>query len=110
MGFHVPAWLLLAASIAAEVFGTIALRHADGFTRWWPSLLTCGLYAFAIWLMSLAVRHLDVGLAYAVWAGVGTALTAVVGMLWFGEAVHASRLIGIALIVGGVVILNLDFR
>ena len=74
MRSHALAWLLLAASIAAEVVGTIALRYADGFTRLWPSLAVGSLYALAIWLMSLSVQHLEVGLAYAVWAGVGTIL------------------------------------
>lgn len=106
MNSHLLAWLLLAASIAAEVAGTIALRYADGFTRVLPSLAVACFYALAIWLMSISVRHLEIGLAYAVWAGVGTALTAVVGMLWFGEAVHAARLTGVALIVAGVVCLN----
>ena len=110
MRSHALAWLLLAASIAAEVAGTIALRYADGFTRLWPSLVVGSLYALAIFLMSVSVRHLEVGLAYAVWAGFSTALTALVGMVWFGEAIHAARLMGIAFIVVGVVSLNLDLR
>ena len=110
MRSHAFAWLLLAASIAAEVAGTVSLRYANGFTRLLPSLAVGSLYALAIWLMSVSVKHLEVGLAYAVWAGVGTALTALVGMLWFGEASHATRLAGIAFIVIGVVCLNLDLR
>ena len=110
MGYHALAWLLLAASIAAEVSGTVALRYADGLTRLWPSLAVASLYALAIWLMSLSVRHLEVGLAYAVWAGVGTALTALVGILWFGESFHSTRLIGLAFVVIGVVCLNLEWR
>ncbi len=58
--------------------------------------------------MSVSVRQLEMGLAYAVWAGVGTALTAMVGMLWFGEAFHVARLMGLAFIVLGVVCLNLN--
>jgi small multidrug resistance pump len=107
MHSHAPAWWLLAASIAAEVVGTIALRYTAGFTRLLPSLVVCALYGLAIWLMAVAVRQLEVGLAYAVWAGVGTALTALVGMLWFGEAAHAARLLGMGLIVLGVVFVNL---
>ena len=110
MRSHALAWLLLAASIAAEVVGTIALRYADGLTRLWPSLAVGSLYALAIWWMSLSVRQLEVGLAYAVWAWVGTALTAVVGMLWFGESFHPTRLIGLAFVVAGVICLNLDGR
>ncbi len=107
MRSHALAWLLLVASILAEVLGTVALRHADGFTRPMPSIVTAALYATAIWLMSLSVRQLDVGLAYAVWAGAGTALTAVIGMALFSEPTHASRLLGISLIVVGVVTLHL---
>lgn len=104
----VIAWLLLTASIAAEVTGTVALRYTDGFTRPLPSVVVATLYALAIWLMSIAIRHLEIGLAYAVWAGVGTALTSAFGMWWFEEAVHTTRLLGIALIVVGVVVLNLS--
>jgi len=110
MRSHAFAWLLLAASIAAEVAGTMALRYADGFTWLLPSLGVGSLYTLAIWLMSISVRHLEIGLAYAVWAGVGTALTALVGMLWFGEASHATRLVGITFIVIGVIFLNLDLQ
>ncbi|OIQ90553.1 quaternary ammonium compound-resistance protein QacC [mine drainage metagenome] len=103
-------WLLVAASVAAEVAGTIALRFADGFARFFPSVAVCLFYGAAIWLMSLAVRHLEVGLTYAVWAGSGTALTALVGMLYFNESADAVRLLGFAFIVMGVVTLNVSAR
>jgi small multidrug resistance pump len=108
MGLQTFSWLLLAASVVAEVAGTMALRYADGFTRLAPSLVVGVSYAAAIWLMSVAVRQLDVGLAYAVWAGCGTALTAALGMLWFGEAATLPRILGVVLIVTGVVVLNLE--
>ena len=108
MGLQTFSWLLLAASVVAEVIGTIALRYADGFTRLVPSLVVATCYAAAIWLMSIAVRQLEVGLAYAVWAGSGTALTAAVGMLWFGESATLLRIGGMATIVVGVVMLNLE--
>lgn len=101
------AWLLLAASVFAEVLGTVALRHADGFTRPIPSILTAAFYAVAIWLMSLSAWQLDIGLAYAIWAGASTALTAVVGIVLFSEPAYAARLLGIAMIIVGVVVLNL---
>lgn len=110
MGLQTFSWLLLAASVAAEVAGTIALRYADGFTRLVPSLVVGTSYATAIWLMSISVRHLETGLAYAVWAGSGTALTAVLGAIWFGESMTLLRVAGIAMIVAGVVVLNLDAR
>ncbi|MFM9927457.1 multidrug efflux SMR transporter [Variovorax sp. H27-G14] len=110
MGPYTFSWLLLAASVAAEVAGTIALRYADGFTRLVPSLVVAGSYAAAIWLMSISVRQLEVGLAYAVWAGCGTAVIALLGIVWFGESMTVLRMAGVALIVSGVVVLNLDAR
>lgn len=108
MSVQTYSWLLLVASIAAEVAGTIALRYADGFTRPVPSLVVVASYAAAIWLMSLAVRYLEVGLAYAVWAGSGTALTAALGILWFSESMTLLRIAGVVMIVIGVVVLNLE--
>lgn len=108
MNIQAISWLLLAASIAAEVVGTIALRHADGFSRPIPSLVVGVAYAIAIWLMSLSVRHLEVGTAYAVWAGAGTALIALVGIIWFHETVTFARVAGVLMVVIGVVVLNLD--
>ena len=108
MSVQTCSWLLLVASIVAEVAGTIALRYADGFTRPVPSLVVVASYAAAIWLMSLAVRHLEVGLAYAVWAGSGTALTAAFGIYWFSESMTPLRIAGIVMIVIGVVVLNLE--
>ena len=110
MGLQTFSWLLLAASVVAEVAGTIALRYADGFSRLIPSLVVGASYAAAIWLMSIAVRHLEVGLAYAVWAGSGTALTAALGILWFGESMTLLRIAGVVMIVIGVVVLNFETR
>jgi small multidrug resistance pump len=108
VGVQSFSWLLLTISIGAEVVGTIALRFADGFTRPLPSLLVGISYATAIWLMSLAVKKLEIGLAYAVWAGGGTALVAIFGAICFGESMTFWRSIGIVMIVLGVVALNLD--
>lgn len=102
------AWLVLAASVVAEVLGTLALRYADGFTKPLPSAAVAVCYACAIWLMSLAVRHLEMGLTYAVWAGAGTALTALLGIIWFEEATSALRFAGLGCIVAGVIALNLS--
>ena len=102
------AWLVLAASVLAEVAGTMALRHSDGFTRLTPALITGFFYAAAIWLMAASVRHLEVGLAYAIWAGSGTALTALLGIVLFGESASPLRLSGLGLIISGVAVLNLS--
>ncbi|RZI79014.1 MAG: multidrug efflux SMR transporter [Rubrivivax sp.] len=102
------AWLVLAASVVAEVLGTLALRYASGFTKLWPSVAVVICYACAIWLMSFAVKHLEMGLTYAVWAGAGTALTALLGMVWFQEATSVLRFAGLGCIVAGVIALNLS--
>ncbi len=108
MRASVFAWLMLAISVFAEVLGNLALRHAKGFTRPWPSVVVALCYGGAIWLMSLAIRHLEMSLAYAVWAGAGTALTALVGVLWLDEACSALRLAAVAFIVAGVMAINLS--
>jgi small multidrug resistance pump len=102
------AWIYLAAAIATEVIGTVFLRFTDGFTRPAPSILVLATYAASLWLTALALRQLEISLAYAVWAGVGTAAVAVIGMAMLGESVNALKLASIALVIGGVVGLNLS--
>lgn len=100
-------YLLLAAAIAFEVVATTFLKLSDGFTRLGPSVVVVVGYGAAFALLALALRGLDLGFAYAVWAGVGTALVALVGVAVFGDALGAARIAGILLIVSGVVVLNL---
>jgi len=107
MNANLLAWLLIAASVVAEVVGTVALKHSDGFSKLLPSGAAAACYALAIWLMAVAMRRLDMGITYAVWAASGTALTAIVGMVFYGEHIGGIRALGLACIVGGVVILNI---
>jgi small multidrug resistance pump len=100
--------LLLAGAIAAEVVGTLFLRASDGFSRLWPSLGTVAGYAVAFALLAQALRSIDVGVAYAIWAGLGTALITLIGIVALGEPATALKLAGTALIVVGVVALNLS--
>ena len=102
------AWIYLAAAIATEVVGTVFLRFTDGFTRPALSILVVVTYAVSLWLTALALKQLEVSLAYAVWAGVGTAAVAVIGMAALGESVNALKLASIALVISGVVGLNLS--
>jgi small multidrug resistance pump len=102
------AWIYLAAAIASEVVGTLFLRFTDGFTRPAPSTLVIATYAVSLWLTALALRELEISLAYSVWAGVGTAAVAVIGMAVLGESVNALKVASIALVIGGVVGLNLS--
>ncbi|ULQ48215.1 SMR family transporter [Flagellatimonas centrodinii] len=99
-------WMLLSAAIVAEVFGTSFLKASEGFTRLWPSLAVIGGYVVAFYCLSLALREVPVGIAYAIWAGAGVALIAVIGWLFLGQALDAAAVAGIGLIVAGVVVLN----
>lgn len=101
-------WLLLLAAILSEVAGTLSLRASDGFTRPWPVLGVLAGYGLSFYLLSLVLRDLPLGLAYAVWAALGTALIAVIGIVAFGEPASAVRLLCIAVVVVGVVGLQLS--
>ncbi|MFM9367182.1 DMT family transporter [Streptomyces sp. Da 82-17] len=98
---------LLAAAIAAEVAGTTAMKYSEGFTRLWPSLATVAGYLLAFTLLAQTLKTMQVGTAYAIWAGVGTAAVAVIGMLFLGESTSLAKIAGIALVIVGVVLLNL---
>src|SRR4051794_12465235 len=100
-------WLLLGVAIAAEVTGTVALRFSNGFTRPLPTAGVVVGYGTAIWLLTLTVRHLPLNVTYAVWAGTGTALIAVIGVVALGERLSAVGVLGIVLIVAGVAAVNL---
>lgn len=102
------AWIYLSVAIATEVVGTVFLRYTDGFTRPAASILVIVMYVLSLWLTALALKGLEISLAYAVWAGVGTAAIAIIGMAAMGEAVNALKLASIALVIGGVVGLNLS--
>jgi small multidrug resistance pump len=102
------AWIYLSAAITSEVMGTVFLRYTDGFTRPAPTIFVIVTYAVSLWLTALALRQLEISLAYAVWAGVGTAAVAVIGMAALGESVNALKLASIALVIGGVIGLNLS--
>ncbi|KAF4409339.1 MULTISPECIES: multidrug efflux SMR transporter [Streptomyces] len=99
-------WMTLAAAILAEVLGTTAMKYSEGFTRLWPSLGTAAGYAVAFFLLAQTLKSLSVGTAYAVWSGAGTAAIAAIGMVFLGESANAAKLIGIALVIAGVVVLN----
>ena len=99
-------YLYLAIAIAFEVIGTSALKASDTFTRLVPSLVTLASYALSFLFFALSLRTIPVGIAYAMWAGLGIVLIALVGWLWFKQPLDGPALIGLALIVGGVVVVN----
>jgi|SRR5215218_5021178 len=101
-----PPVLLLAFAIAAEVAATVALRASDGFTRPLANVIVVAGYGISFWLLALVLKHLSVGLTYAVWAAVGTALVATIGIFAFDEAATPLKIASIALIIAGVVGIN----
>ncbi|MFT0533346.1 DMT family transporter [Castellaniella hirudinis] len=101
-----PSWIYLIVAIVAEVVATSALKASDSFTRLVPSALTVIGYGLAFYLLALALKTIPVGIAYAVWSGVGIVAIAVIGYFVFGQALDTAALIGIGLILAGVVVLN----
>lgn len=99
-------WIYLLLAIVAEVIGTSGLKASEGFSRLWPSLLTIVAYGVAFFLLSLTLRTIPVGVAYAIWSGVGIVLITFVGWLCFGQHLDAPAILGMSLIVAGVVVLN----
>jgi small multidrug resistance pump len=100
--------ILLLCAILAEVAGTTLLKLSQGLTKLVPSLLLIPCYAVSFLFLSLVLKRLDVGLVYAVWSGVGTALIASIGIVWFKEPLTAVKIGSFALIILGVVGLNLS--
>ena len=101
------AWLVLIAAGVFEIGWAVGLKYAEGFTRLWPSVATIASMIVSLGLLGLALRDLPLGTAYAIWTGVGTVGTALLGMALFGEPADAVRLGCIALIVAGIAGLKL---
>ena len=99
--------ILLTIAILAEVAGTVALKYTNGFTNLGPSALVVAGYGLSFWMLALVLRDLPIGLTYAVWAAVGTALIAAIGIFAFGEPATTMKLLSLGLIIAGVVGLNL---
>ncbi len=104
------AWVLLTISIITEVLGTVALKFSNGFADWKASVVVFTAYILSFVLLGLALKGIELSTAYAIWAGVGTALIAVIGFLYFNEPATTLKLVSIVLIVLGVVGLNLADR
>jgi quaternary ammonium compound-resistance protein SugE len=108
--FHLPnkrtlqpmSWIYLGIAGVFEVAWAIGLKQSQGWTRLWPSVITGVLMIFSFAFLSLALKTLQLGTAYAVWTGIGAAGTAIVGIMFFGEPRDALRVLCIALIIGGV--------
>jgi small multidrug resistance pump len=100
-------WVILCAGILAEVVATSSLRASNGFTKPWPSFIVIVGYAAAFYCLSLALRSIPVGIAYAIWSGVGVGLVTLFAWIGYGQKLDVPGVLGIALICIGVVVLNL---
>ena len=99
-------YVYLALSIVAEVIATSSLKASDGFTKLWPSVIVVVGYGVAFHFLALTLKTIPIGVAYAIWAGAGVSLVAVVGWVLFGQKLDAPAILGMALIVTGVVIMK----
>ena len=100
-------WLFLGIAIVAEVVGTSSLKASEGFTRLWPSVLVILGYGVAFYFLALTLKAIPVGIAYAIWAGLGIVLIALIGWLVFGQKLDLAGAAGMALIIAGVVVIQL---
>ncbi len=101
------AWVLLSIAIAAEILGTLSLKASDGLSKLWPSLGVLIGYALAFTLMAISLKKLDVGITYAIWSGVGIIGAAIGGVIFFDQHLSRMTIIGMAIIIVGVVVMNL---
>ncbi|MEW6354249.1 MAG: multidrug efflux SMR transporter [Pseudomonadota bacterium] len=104
------AWTYLFAAIFLEVAGTISMKLSEGFTKLVPSVLLFVFYIASFIALTLTLKRLDVSITYAVWSGVGTAVIALIGFVYFNEPLTALKIISILLIIVGVVGLNLSVK
>jgi len=100
-------WIYLIIAILTEVVGTTMMKVSQGLTRLVPAVLMFVMYAISFVFMALALKKLEVSTAYAIWSGLGTAVIAAIGILWFQESFSIPKLVGIVLVIGGVVLLNI---
>jgi small multidrug resistance pump len=100
-------WLFLSVAIISEVVATSALKASNGFTQLWPSLLVIAGYAIAFFFLSLTLRTMPVGIAYAIWSGIGIVLVTFIAWFVFGQSLDTPAIIGLTLIITGVVVLQI---
>lgn len=100
-------WLTLVVAIIAEVIGTSALRASEGFTKPVPSFFVVAGYSVAFYFLSLTLKNIPVGIAYALWSGVGTVLITIVGVVVFNQRLDVPAIVGLSLILIGVLVINL---
>ncbi|SHM20337.1 small multidrug resistance pump [Roseovarius litoreus] len=100
-------YILLIFAIAAETLGTSALQASQQFTRLGPTLLAIVAYAIALYLLGLTLKYIPVGVAYAIWSGLGIVFIAIIGFVLFGQRLDPPAIIGTSMILGGIVVIQL---
>lgn len=100
-------WAALLGAIGFEVMGTTLLQQSQQFTRPWPTVGLALCYGLAFYLLTIALKQMPVGLAYAIWSGLGVVLISVIGLFLFKQKLDLPAVIGLVMIVGGVVVINL---
>ena len=100
-------WVYLMVAIVAEIGATSCMKSTDGFTRLAPSLVSISGYCVSFYLLALALRSIPVGIAYALWSGVGIVFIALIGWLVFGQKLDTPAVVGLGLILSGVLVINL---
>ena len=97
------AWLILFIAGLFETVWAVGLKYTEGFTRLWPSVITAAGMVISLYLLSIALKQLPIGTAYAVWTGIGAVGTALIGIFFLGESKEIARILSILLIVAGIV-------
>jgi len=100
-------WFFLATAILFETIGTTALKASDGFTKLWPTVISVIGYIVAIYLLSLVLRSIPVGIAYAIWSGLGIVFIAIIGYFTFNQRLDGAAVLGLTLIIAGILVINL---
>lgn len=99
-------WLFLGTAIISEVIATSALKASDGFAKLWPSVTVVIGYAISFYFLALTLKFIPVGIAYAIWSGLGIVLISVIGFILFGQKLDLPAVIGMGLIISGVIVMN----
>ncbi|WP_223427253.1 DMT family transporter [Tateyamaria pelophila] len=100
-------YLYLVIAVAAETVGTTALQASNQFTKFWPSVLVVVAYAVAFYFLGVVLKYIPVGIAYAIWSGLGIVLIALIGFAVFGQRLDGPALLGLGMIISGIVVIQL---
>lgn len=99
-------YIYLVIAVAAETIGTTALQASSQFTKLWPSVLVVVAYAVAFYFLGVVLKYIPVGIAYAIWSGVGIVLISLIGLVVFGQTLDLAAVLGLGMIIGGIVIIH----